>query len=684
MRMLIRKRRRPGLLLGAACLTGGSLAYTVPNRGPTNVFQTQLSQGGSSVQTAPTAKKEVHLPPWISRHEATDQSVVEKQVELLEFNMLEQGFSPIDIRDVAITMEQSSKGDTIVLAGIVEFLQLMLQMEDKSLKPHVFVTKEVLMASAIHYAECTTARQEGVYDIVREAIYQDQSHNWLLPADLSEPRLVDDPILEYFEKGSRKTTGAIILVESDGLAERSRDGSYGDEVSRIALGAAKVKRAEIMAQTVLTGRSWTKEESSKLRGLLLSVMDDWKSLGIRAVACLYRLDGILDNVDRGVMPYIRTPEMVRAAREAIRVYAPLAQRLGMQRLKAKIEDSAFRVLYKRQYRAASALYQHNGPAMKAMSRYLEGQITHILLENDQLMSQLEDIRITSRVKEPYSSWKKMVKKRFIKPSQSGLEGSPQRAIALSSPSSSELSMVDVKDGVALRVILRARKHDSDEPDETRARERLLCYYVHHLLRTQWDLLDTGEMKDYIQFPKENGYQSLHYNSFISSQGQEWPFEVQVRSEEMHRIAEYGVAAHWDYKLGNQNAAALPSLELCEPVRVQGDVVNEVEVSLPVLMPPGEDSYIGALVTAKDELVQNKVFVFFASSAAIANEGQILSLPVGAQVGDALEELETMIGSKLEIREGSHNLKIMKNGREASGDDLIGNGDVLLINHQSPC
>jgi (p)ppGpp synthase/HD superfamily hydrolase len=452
---------------------------------------------------------------------------------------------------------------------------------------------------------------------------------------------VDDPITEYFEEERRNPLASIIRIEDDGLesSQRSSDGLCDDEVSRIVLGAARLKRAEIMAHTVLGNRSLTKEEASRLRELLLSVMDDWRSLGIRAVACQFRLEGILRDTEHGVKQYVRTPELVRMAKEAMHVYAPLAQRLGMQRLKAKIEDNAFRVLYRRQYRAASALYRQNGAALKAMSRYLEGQVAQLLLNDDQLMSQLEDIQINSRVKEPYSSWRKLVKRRFIKTSQPSLTGSSQRSIAPSTSSISELSILDINDGVALRVILQARKHSPDELDDaTRARERLLCYYVQHLLRSQW--MGSSKTKDYIQFPKDNGYQSLHYNSFISSQGQDWPFEVQVRSKEMHQIAEHGVAAHWDYKLSTPSvAASLPPGEVIEPVQVPLVGVNMLDVSLPMVRHIGQTSYVDALVNAKDELVQNKVFVFFASSAAIANEGEILSLPLGARVGDALAELE---------------------------------------------
>jgi hypothetical protein len=211
--------------------------------------------------------------------------------------MIEQGFSPLDIRDVAVTLEKASNGDITLLAGMVEFLQLLLQLEDDKQTPknHLFVTKEVLMASAIHYAECTTALHTGVYDIVREAIYQDgggesssSNLSWLL-SDAnhnSRGQIMDDPVTEYFETELTKSNSAIVLVENDdfwakGTAQASSSPNGDDEVARIALGAARVKRAEITARAVLgNGRAWSKDEASRLRGLLLTVMDDWRSLGM--------------------------------------------------------------------------------------------------------------------------------------------------------------------------------------------------------------------------------------------------------------------------------------------------------------------------------------------------------------------------------------------------------------------
>jgi hypothetical protein len=122
-----------------------------------------------------------------------------------------------------------------------------------------------------------------------------------------------------------------------------------DEVLKIAVGAARIKRAEILARAVVNVDSvLTDADASRLRGMLLSVMDDWRSLAIRCVACLYRLEGILHHTGVGSAEYMtRTPEMVQTAREAVRVSRWPA--IGYRPKSAS--KNAPRILHKRQYRA---------------------------------------------------------------------------------------------------------------------------------------------------------------------------------------------------------------------------------------------------------------------------------------------------------------------------------------------
>lgn len=365
-------------------------------------------------------------------------------------------------------------------------------------------------------------------------------------------------------------------------ADQQTDGT-SREVWKIARGAAQIKRAEALAravesegkqrQNVSPHRTNLKavlsaEEASRIRGLLLTVDGfDWRALVIRCVACLYRLEGVLgggsgdsysshSNVQR-------SPAVIRAAREGLHVFATLAQQLGLHSLKNQIEDRAFRILYQRQYRAVSKLYHTkedpdrgigptNGPQsgkvaeastatvpMEAVSAFLESHITTTLVSDDVLMEQLDDLQVTSRVKEKFSLWRKLVKKsrQIDVTTSSARTGEAKSAVeidavvdavkqhdnmdspveskssftlsslaSLKAPISSDgLFSRYVPDAIALRVILRARKWFDDEPEEIiRERERLLCYYIQQKLITQWPATDPGRIKDYIRFPKPNG------------------------------------------------------------------------------------------------------------------------------------------------------------------------------------
>eukprot|EP00546_Thalassionema_frauenfeldii_P000198 CAMPEP_0178936764 /NCGR_PEP_ID=MMETSP0786-20121207/25360_1 /TAXON_ID=186022 /ORGANISM="Thalassionema frauenfeldii, Strain CCMP 1798" /LENGTH=661 /DNA_ID=CAMNT_0020615215 /DNA_START=89 /DNA_END=2075 /DNA_ORIENTATION=+ len=604
------------------------------------------------------------IPSWRVRYEKIDGDAFDEKLQVLKCEMLDQGFSSIDIREIFAAIGHFSGEDIPVMAGMIDTLQLILRLEEKSAETVVFASKEVLLASAIHYAECMGDANSDVHDL--------GGTSFLLKNNISSsPQILKNCSLPEVDVSS-KVDGNIILKKNNNPFH-SRD----EEVSRIVQGSTRIKQVEMVARVVLgTRSSWSKEEAVKLRSFLLSYTDDWRSLGIRVVACLFRLEGIiLASTAEPGKRYFRSSEDVRNAREALRVYAPLAQQLGMQDLKAEIEDCAFRILYRRQYRAATALYYQSdhGVSMEGVSIFLRRDVTRLLLNDKKLVNELEDIRITSRVKEMFSSWKKLVRKRFkrVTASKKLPEGAPRETAALSTTNQG-LSLTDLKDGVALRVVLRARKYTEFEADEvTRAREQLLCYYAQHLIRNKWPVLSPETVKDYIRYPKANGYQSLHYTSFISSGDQEWPFEIQVRSDEMHRIAEYGMAAHWDYKLGEQNNVALAEEGLTyKPTKLNSEDGGKAEVTMPRLSPPG-NSHIDALVSTKQQIVQNKIFVFFVGNESVNNERQLMSLPLGAKVFDALNQLETFVGPEVTYR-------ILKNGATTSLDSIVQNGDVLFV------
>jgi hypothetical protein len=169
------------------------------------------------------------------------------------------------------------------------------------------------------------------------------------------------------------------------------------------------------------------------------------------------------------------------AKQSLRAYASLAHRLGLRGLKHNFKQSP--LAYPHHYSAASALFQEHGAAMKALSSVLLTQLTQLLTEDSSLMYELYDLQVVAQVKEPYSFWRKFLKKRQASWERQYDSTMEQRSHLPLRRSSNLLSLMDTNDGVALRVILKARKVKADETGEsTQARERMLCYYFQRVLQ----------------------------------------------------------------------------------------------------------------------------------------------------------------------------------------------------------
>lgn len=615
-------------------------------------------------------------PPWLQRIDQSTPEQVEIEVKVLEYSMIEHGFSVKDVADVVKAIYFCAMGEVPMIIGSIEFSKLLLRLEEPGQGHNFFVTKDVLLASILHYSEGVTARRDGVYQKVQKALgiggAQDEERTIYLESPLNsetdgEESNIDD------EKIFPKSTITLHkrLSSNEQLMLPGGVELFTMDALRLARGASRIKRAEILGDVVLTdNRAITTEAYADLRDLLLSVVEDWRSLAIRCVAYLYRLEGVLHSTPQGTGEYLpRSHDAVLAARHSIRIYANLSQRLGLHRLKSQLEGSAFRILYPRQFSAVSSLFTEKGEAMNSVSTFLSSQITKMVHEDKFLMSKLEHLEISSRVKEPYSFWKKLLQKR-----QKQHGGREFLAAA------TEISVVDVQDGVALRVILKACKLSSDESIETtRLRERMLCYYVHHLIRSRYPAIDPSRIKDYIQDPKPNGYQSLHHTSAITHNNQEFPFEVQVRSDEMHHIAEFGLAAHFDYKIGSKSLPALAPAPESGNDKVMSSSSSPAELSLvsderSESEDARESAYISAIEKARHTLVQSNVFVFLPGSSSALKEGQLLSLPAGAQVVDILAEVRRKYG----VQTDANRLQVRRNGKFALLDECVSNGDVLLL------
>eukprot|EP00591_Stephanopyxis_turris_P013818 CAMPEP_0195538310 /NCGR_PEP_ID=MMETSP0794_2-20130614/49459_1 /TAXON_ID=515487 /ORGANISM="Stephanopyxis turris, Strain CCMP 815" /LENGTH=592 /DNA_ID=CAMNT_0040672281 /DNA_START=773 /DNA_END=2551 /DNA_ORIENTATION=- len=590
------------------------------------------------------------MPAWLS---FPSSHLVEERLETFRAAMDRSYLTEEESSTVMESLQRAAKGDENKLAGVADFCTILIET--------IEVDKDMLVAAAFHYCSCFS---------VREKMASAGAH--AQPLDLND---FEVPTI------------------------------FGEEVSRIAVGTAILKKVESLAASVILNETTgkyipDKAHAENLRSLLLSETADWRSLAIRSSACLYRLRGLV-SIREETLSNKLTREEVCVCREALYIYAPLASRLGMHRLKNELERIAFRVLYRRQHDAVQSLYRQD--EMEPVLSDVTARVRELLEENN-LSGYTKKVRVTARVKEPFSLWKKMLR-------------------------TGAKDVLDVPDAIALRVILDGKVYGNEDQEVTRARERALCYYVQKLCTDQWVPTENPRFKDYIDRPKANGYQSLHYTASMVWNGVRRPFEIQVRSGEMHRVAEYGLAAHFDYKLQGKrdefnpdrsSEAYLQSLKAWHWQQSQGQhlpptvlpsatttTMSELASSLKYMenaasvqfdndneskpKPRAERAharatqlapYIEALKMARLDLTHNQVFVFLSSSVDSTLAGRILPLPSGSCIVDALREIERQYGVNLGWqRESKHlgGVDVVHNGVSSlSMTERLSNGDVLSL------
>ena len=304
-------------------------------------------------------------------------------------------------------------------------------------------------------------------------------------------------------------------------------------------------------------------QAETLRKMFLAMAKD-----IRVV--LIKLADRLHNMR--TLKYQKPERQIPIARETLDIYAPLAHRMGVYTIKWELEDLALRYIDPEAYQELVRLV-----GMKREER--ERLIADV---SQQLSVRLREAgikaEITGRPKHFYSIYKKM--------------------------KSQNKTFDQINDLIALRVLVNTQQD---------------CYFVLGVVHTMWPQVP-GRFKDYISMPKANMYQSLH--TTVVNQGK--PFEVQIRTFDMHRTAEYGIAAHWRYKEGRANENELDQ-KLSWLRRIldwQSDVRD-----------PGE---FGEL--AKVDLFADEVFVF-------TPKGDVISLPRGATPLDFAYRIHSAVGNR---------------------------------------
>ncbi len=326
-------------------------------------------------------------------------------------------------------------------------------------------------------------------DLLRRAyIYSAKEHKDQVRASgepyLIHPLTVAEILADLKLDVETVSTGLLHDVVEDTLVTLDEiKATFGERVAHLVDGVTKISNL---------GKKMSREEveAESLRKMVLAMVDD-----IRIV--LVKLADRLHNMR--TLQYLRPEKRRRIAQETLEVYAPIAHRLGMSKIRAELEDLAFQYLDPESYNRLKEEVEKRRAATEAFLEEVRTQITDRMTDEG-----VPFMRIEGRIKRLYSIHLKLKRQK--------------------------IPVDKVYDLAAVRIITRDLRD---------------CYYALGVMHKYWRPFQ-DRIKDFIANPRENGYQSLH-TSVIGDEGHH--FEVQIRTEEMHRIAEEGIAAHWKYKEG---------------------------------------------------------------------------------------------------------------------------------------
>lgn len=330
-------------------------------------------------------------------------------------------------------------------------------------------------------------RPEPNIDLIRRAYLFSAMHHRGQKRASGEPYLIHplevaDILADMRLDETSVSTGLLHDVVEDTLVDLDTIREYfGEEITRLVDGLTKIAH--------ISNLSKEKQQAENVRKMVLAMITD-----VRVV--LIKLADRLHNMR--TMGFLKPEKRARISQETLDIYAPIAHRLGMGKLRSELEDLSFQNLYPEEYKHLSKEVESRLPELEAMIGKITDTIKAKLAEND-----VPFIEIQGRVKRLYSLWKKLKKRK--------------------------LTIEEVYDLIAARIITPNDKKN--------------CYLALSVVHDIWTPVPE-RFKDWIGNPRDNLYQSLH-TSVIGDNGQS--FEVQIRTEEMHHIAEEGVAAHWKYK-----------------------------------------------------------------------------------------------------------------------------------------
>lgn len=314
-------------------------------------------------------------------------------------------------------------------------------------------------------------------------------------------------------------------------------------------------------------------------------------------------------------------DRAKICKEARHVYVPLADKMGLEKIKAEMEDSCFSVL------EPTAFAECNRNMRKVLTstfNQLKGDLDEVVRSDPFLRSQKVTVSLKNRMKTAYQIYLKMRLQKLEKPS-------------------------DVKDIIGYRVVLTVPKSDKETDAEHTRRSNEMCYYVHSKVKMlpTWNA-PVSEFKDYIKGTKDNGYQSLH--QYLRNKESNVYVEMQIRTEEMHRAATLGDAAHWFYK----DCRYRPNIASHKLYTLTWRSPQQTEIKSPSEL----------VILAKNQILSQRTLVY------ASDKSTILNLEKRCTALDAAFAIHTSIGLST--------TSIRVNGRSVPLEYVLKNGDVVQV------
>ncbi len=371
-------------------------------------------------------------------------------------------------------------------------------------------------------------------------------------------------------------------LEDTDTSEAQLEKEFGPEIVALVKGVTKLGKVKYQGHM---------RHVESLRKFLMALAEDYRVLMIKLADRLHNLR---------TLQHVRADKQKRIALESIEIYAPLADRLGIGRLKGEIEDAAFPFAYPEDFKKIQVLLTERSETLQKTLNDVYHEVTAELKK-----SGIHVKKVEYRIKHAYSLWKKLQKR--------------------------DADIDNVYDIVAIRIIVGSVEE---------------CYAALGVVHSLWKPLP-ARIKDFIALPKLNGYQSLHTTVFTGSGGL---VEIQIRTEEMHNRAEYGIASHYVYKEATKEGGSDAKFRWIDDFKNLNEDGTFAE----------PDDFLKNL---KADFFNDRIFVFTPT-------GEVIDLPRGSSIIDFAYSIHSDIGN--------HTSGARVNGKFVALNTVLNSSDIVEV------